>query len=527
MYKKLAILIIIFNLFFISCAEKQAGKEQKKHGLEEDRTVYNNNVVNSVKEVYITILPAEDLSGKYPYTFAELNKNITEEIAVKVLFQEGKDGGPKAGYYGYGLTDGNGIMKLRGQSARITEQKSYKIELNKKGGLWNGYKVVNLNKHPFDSIRIRNKLSFDLIKSVPKITSLRTQFVHLFIRDLSEGDYQQEYKDYGLFTHVENLDTDFLKNRGLDPKGSLYKVENFEFYRYPDKLKLKSDNDYQEEIFEDVLEIKGNDDHTKLIHMLNDVNNNYKHINDIISEHFDRDNYLAWLAISLLSGNVDTASRNFFLYSPKDSNIWYFLPWDFDKALGGYRHPAEWQKGVSNYWGVVLHRRFLENRENVRELSQKVDSLTKVFTGENTRVLLGAYQPVATYFLSREPDNQNRPVNLEAIRVEFERLPQTILKNRQIYYQSLEKPMPVHMGRPIDLGKYYIFKWDRSYDLQGDLIKYSIDISTTPGFCKLSQDIRKPGKDGIRRETSGKPLSTMGKTGQPVNWKRCRKSHDI
>lgn len=492
--ERIALLIISILLIAASCIIKPVvDQKQDVNGLIEDQVSYKDDTRDSVKEVYITVLPAKDQSKKYAHTFTELNRDTdfkdNVEIEVKILFQEGKDGSVKPGYYGFGLTDSNGRMKLRGHSTRNSAQKSYKVNLTKKAGLWHGCEIINLSKHPFDLIRIRNKLSFDYLKFVPGLTSSKTQFVHLYIKDLSEGDFEQEFKDYGLFTHVENIDTDFLKNHGLDKKGSLYKAENFEFFRYLEKIMVKTNADYKEEFFEEVLEIKGNDDHEKLIHMLDDVNNKSKHINKTIEEHFDIDNYLTWLGVNLLLGNRDTNSQNFYLYSPTDSDKWYFIPWDFDGAWGYYEQRgnkednlAAWQEGISNYWGSVLHRRFFKNKNNIEALSQKIESLMEVFTEENTRMLLDTYRPIISNFLSRKPDMERHPWGLEAIDQEFERLPTLIEENRKIYYKSLEKPMPVHMANPFNFGTYHIFKWDQSYDLQGDLIEYSIDISDSPGF---------------------------------------------
>lgn len=499
--KKLKLGLLYFILALTVVVFVSPGqKEQKMNGFKENRAVYRNDSADSVKEVFITVFPADKQSKKYSHTFKELNADEDwrddVEIAVRVLFQEGKDGSPQKGFFGYGLTDANGVMELRGRSTRRDEQKSYRIKLKKDGGLWTGYETVNLNKHPYDAIKVRNKLSFDYLKSVPGITSLRTQFVHVYIKDYSQEDYNQDFKDFGLFTQVENMDTDFLKNHGLDAKGSLYKAENFEFFRYPDKLKLKTDDEYQEETFEEILGIGGSDDHAKLLGMLNDVNNKLNHINQTIAEHFDRDNYITWLAVNILLGNIDTNSQNYYLYSPRDSKTWYFLPWDFDGAWGFYDQDeyekAPWQEGVSNYWGNVLHRRFFQNRANIIELNQKIESLRKIFTEKNTEKLLEAYQPVVTPFLTKSPDKQ-KEWPLHKIREEFARLPGLIEKNRQAYYQNIQKPMPVHMGRPVDLGKNYIFTWEHSYDFQGDLISYSVDVSNSPDFKAILRH-----REGIR-----------------------------
>jgi len=476
-------------LFLLSCS-KDDGMTDIDRTIEDDDSVYDGINDTEVKELYVTVLNTEGSSKKYDYTLQQVNDNYTglsgdEEPVVRVIFQEGQNGSIEKGNYGYGITDYNGTMELRGQSSRLAELKSYKIELNKRA-LWDGYQVVNLNKHPFDDIRIRNKLSFDLIKDVPNITSLKTRFVHLFVKDYSQGDYSQPYVDYGLYTQSERIDRDYLENHGLDRAGNLYKAENFEFYRYEDTLRLEDDIDYNEKDFEDILEIKNGTDHSKLLKMLDDVNNKYIHINTVIDEHFERENLLTWMAINILTDNIDTASRNYFLYSPSDSDIWYFLPWDYDKGLGAYSdNRGLWQKGVSNYFGNVLIRRFLENKENFQDLSKKVDEVYKIMSHDKVEKLVNSYEPIALEYLQREPDNLGGIVDIEEVKEEFAKLPDEVDENYREYYESIEKPMPVFIGDPFVYGNYIQFTWSDSYDFQGDEISYTLEVSDSVEFDNI------------------------------------------
>lgn len=476
-------------LFLLSCSKDNAITDVDR-SIEDDDTVYEGINDTEVKELYVTVLNTEGSSKKYDYTLQQVNDNYTglsgdEEPVVRVIFQEGQNGSVEKGNYGYGITDYNGTMELRGQSSRLAELKSYKIELNKRA-LWDGYQVVNLNKHPFDDIRIRNKLSFDLIKDVPNITSLKTQFVHLFVKDYSQGDYSQSYVDYGLYTQSERIDRDYLENHGLDRAGNLYKAENFEFYRYEDTLRLEDDIDYNEKDFEDILEIKNGTDHSKLLNMLDDVNNKYVHINTVIDKHFDRENLLTWMAINILTDNIDTASRNYFLYSPSDSDIWYFLPWDYDKGLGAYSdNRGLWQKGVSNYFGNVLIRRFLENKENFQDLSKKVDEVYEIMSHDKVEKLVNSYEPIALEYLQREPDNLGGYVDIEEVKEEFAKLPDEVDENYREYYESIEKPMPVFIGDPFVYGNYIQFSWSDSYDFQGDEISYTLEVSDSVEFDNI------------------------------------------
>jgi len=475
-------------LIIISAAEKITINSP----IVDNENIYSN-ADNSgvVKELYITVMPINGQPENSAFTFSELNELIYEDIKVNVIFQEGINGMSNPGQFGFGLTDANATMELRGQSSRRLDQKSYKINLDKNVGFWEGFQTINLSKHSRDPVKIRNKLSFDLFKGVSNFTSLRTQFVHVFIKDFSQENYSQEYVDYGLFTLIENVDKDFLKNHGLDNKGSLYKAENFEFYRYPGNITFKEDNNYKKSEFEQILEIKGNDDHSKLIAMLDDVNNSYLHINEVIEKYFDRENYLTWLAVNFLVGNIDTSSRNYYLYSPTDSNKWYFLPWDYDGTWGWYEklgqesYIAPWQSGVSNYWGVVLHQRFLKNDQNRADLVKKVEELSALFTTEKIVTLIDGYKLLITEYLMREPDNEIIKGSEAIMDAEFELIVSSIEANKLKFFQSLEKPMPVFMGSPTNIGDYITFNWTKSYDFQNDQLEYIIEISKTPDFHEL------------------------------------------
>ena len=73
---------------------------------------------------------------------------------------------------------------------------------------------------------------------------------------------------------------------GLDKNGQLYKVNYFEFYRDEDVIKLADDPDYDQAKFEEKLEIKGDNDHTKLIAMLNDLNDYSVPMSEILGKYF-------------------------------------------------------------------------------------------------------------------------------------------------------------------------------------------------------------------------------------------------
>ena len=54
-------------------------------------------------------------------------------------------------------------------------------------GKWRGQRTIALNKHMGEGLRFRNKMAYDLIKGIDQMMGLRTQFVHLYVKDETSG----------------------------------------------------------------------------------------------------------------------------------------------------------------------------------------------------------------------------------------------------------------------------------------------------------------------------------------------------
>ncbi len=464
--------------------------------LVEHRQVYSNDQPGSLIHMYLTVTK-DNLTASPPVTWSQLNeiklaKDNTPDREMNVIIQEGSEKGPESGYFGSGANKANASIRLRGKTTLGASQKSYKIELGGSAGEWRDQRTINLVKHAYDFSRLRNKLSFDLIKTIPDITSLRTQFVQLHVRDLTSGAGDQGFVDYGLYTQVEQPNKSFLRTHGLDPYAHLYKPVFFEFYRYPEQLKKVDDPAYDKASFETIMETKGDKDHTKLLRMLDDVNDMTQDIDKVFEKHFDKDNFYTWMAVNILMDNVDTNSQNYYLYSPLNSEKWYFLPWDYDGAWGIYETPGSpdeyrmpWRQGLSTYWNNVLHNRLFKNPQNVELLTAKMKEISAYINEENTRKQIEIYKPITNLFVHRPPDigYMNRPI--EYYQMELERLPKLPALSEQRYMTSLQTPMPFYMGVPVRVDGQLEFVWDPSYDLQGDDLTYRIQIARDPGMEKL------------------------------------------
>lgn len=425
---------------------------------------------------------------------------------IEVSFQEGDFGQAQP-------AGSTGVLKVRGQSTRLTGQKSLKLELFDRAGLWRGQRELNLNKHPYDLSRIRNKVAFDLLAGIPHMTSLRTLFVGLTLNGES----------LGLFTHVENPDKRFLASHGLDGSGHLYKPKFFEFYQYPSHLKSASDPEYSEQLFEQILEIKGSRDHQKLLAMLADLNNDDIPFDRVMAKHFNADNAITWFATTILLGNLDTRTQNYYLYSPSNSATWHFLPWDFDGGFDFYGMPVEAPnhkdrhvlRGLGNWWGSVFHRRFIQSPELMARLLDRVDSIYQDrMTPEKMSALIEPLRAVARPWISTPPDRYSLPVvdydESEAEwEVEIERL-----KTRPHYYKTnllevIKRPMPMFLGNPEPVGDSWRFAWDNSFDLQGDPFLFDFELSRGPSFAAGEIVVRQAGL----AETSTSVAKTLAPAG--------------
>jgi hypothetical protein len=465
--------------------------------LVEDRRIYSRDKADSMIDLYITVQRAGNKPEEFYYLNTEKNDVNAEEHGVEIIIQEGDPSGPQAGKLGFNDRTANALMTIRGSSTRYLKQRNYKIKLFNATGLFRDVSTIDLEKHALDLTHVRNKLSFDLFKNIPDITSLRTQFIHLHVKDLSTDSPKNIFEDYGLYEQVEAPSKTYLKSHGLDVNGALYKARDFEFYQYKDSLKLATDPNYDPNKFNEILQIKGSNDHARLIQMLKEINDINLDINGVVDKFFDRDNLLTWLAATILMGNQDTRSQNFFLYNPSNSQKFYFLPWDYDDGWGRtltwqgsqYSIPAKF--GIQNYWGMILFQRMFKDPGNVQQLSDKVDEIYKTYINKDkAKELLSIYYPALSKFTMNMPDVQDTPVTKEQYDKEWDRITDLPEANRNLYYQNLKKPMPFFLGEPVVTDNKINFNWDSAYDLRGLDITYDFIIATDSNMSSVVSEAK-------------------------------------
>ncbi len=509
------IIFVLFIIAFLSiegCGNKETAEQgspdaaptQMLSGTEQldamtvidDKSVYSADDTDSIVYFYVTVRYGSEARGTN-HTFTEVNSavrfmdeaHVNNDVLAEALVQVGDKNGPKEGMLGYGETRSNATIRIRGNSSSTLPVKSYKLKLDDGAGLWRGQSNIALNKHAFDPTRFRNKLYFDILKEIPEVPSLRTQFAILYIKDETAGE--TEFKNYGFYTQVEVPTKKYLKNHGMDSSGYLYKMISFNWEKN-DAIKNFGDPDFDLEAMDNVVSCRGREDNTKLLKLIDMVNDLSIDINDIIDTYFDRENYITWLAYNILMGNVDTTMQNYYLYSPLNGNKWYFIAWDGDGALchrqsvmmGTDKNNADWEVGISNYWNVLLHQRFLKYASNRKQLAEKVEELYGWLNKDYIAAKAEEYNSIVEQYVTQMPDLLHLRYTIE----ERDTIVDTLAEEIEYYYEkfqsSLTALMPFWGYQVVNEAGLLRFSWGEAYDFSAKPVTYTITISKYPDMSE-------------------------------------------
>ncbi len=459
--------------------------------LRDNAELYNVYDDSGIVTMYLTVSRGND-SENTNHSWAEINHySVYDYEAMGVsryqvngLLQVGDENGPVAGELGYDTLAPNATVQIRGQTSSQNDQKNYKIKLKKNKGSWRGQRTIALNKHMGEGLRFRNKMAYDLIKGIDQMMGLQTQFVHLYVKDLTNSA-NGVFEDYGLYTQVEQLNKTALKTHGVDPNGQLYKINAFEFYRHEDVIRLTSDPAYDQTAFEKLLEIKGNSDHSKLIKMLDTLNDETASMNDqLFTRYFDIENIAYWMAFQLLTGNTDTQNRNVYLYSPQNSSKWYLWDWDNDGMLRRrereiiqFSDSESWERGVSNYWGNILFRRCLQTQSYRDMLDAAMKELFAYMNEARIQSMLEHYRSVTEKYVWQMPDQINVPITHDEYENVLQSIWPEIEENYNYYWESYRKPMPFYIGVPQAANGQLHLIWDSSYNFEVEDLYYTVELA--------------------------------------------------
>jgi spore coat protein H len=239
----------------------------------------------------------------------------------------------------------------RGSHIREFKKKSYHIAFHKPK-FFNGAHEMHLNAEYNDPSFIRNKLSFDFFSTIG-VLAPQSRHIFLYVNGMPEGVYLQ----------IESVDKQFLTNRNLDQGAILYAIDgdaNFSLISDYDKKPKKSlDQGYE-------LKCGNEDDVIALQDLIYTINTLSKEeFNKEITNHFDIDKYLRWLAGIVCTQNYDGFVHNYSLYRNHSTGIFEIMPWDYDATWGRDVNGEEMEYDYLRIQGFnTLTARILADPEN-------------------------------------------------------------------------------------------------------------------------------------------------------------------
>jgi len=251
---------------------------------------------------------------------AEENRDIDIYVEAEVTFSNSKLDQ---------VTVDRAGLRLRGNTARRYDKRSYKIDFREFGGEnFRSYKKLNLKPNVVDPSHIRELVSMHLYRLM-NIPSQRVAPSILYIND--------EYK--GVYLNVEQIDDEFIDKRYGSEEGFLYKCSQ--------GMSLA----YKEEVYDDKkITSKMNesaDDRNELSHFIDILNNTSDEtFKEEIEKIFDVNSFIRQMAVEAIIGHWDGYSwfnNNYYLFYNPNNMKFEFIPYDSDNTFG--------VNFTSNDWG--------------------------------------------------------------------------------------------------------------------------------------------------------------------------------
>ena len=137
--------------------------------VQDKKAWYSDEDDYSVVTMYLTVREGSAGDGTN-YTWEEVNAHSIfhyrelgiERYRVAGILQVGDENGPIKGMLGYNDLLPNSVVQVRGNTTSTSAQKSFKVEVYKGKGFWREQRTIILNKHIYDPVRFRNKLTYEI-----------------------------------------------------------------------------------------------------------------------------------------------------------------------------------------------------------------------------------------------------------------------------------------------------------------------------------------------------------------------------
>jgi spore coat protein H len=256
-------------------------------------------------------------------------------------------------------------LRFRGSSSRFLPKKAFNIRFEQPQDLLYGSERMNLNAMYTDPSMMREKLSFMLWHTLEQPAS-RTRYFDFWLNGIYEG----------LHFHIQRVDEWLLAMNGLNPDGTLVRDE----FRDNRDLGDSSfghdygdlDADEREALLADNFNYRGDPewDHVRELIDWVQATPAGPGFAEEFAERIEVDNFVDWLVLHWLVGDIDSFGDDYWLYLDHDDPDakWIFIPWDKDLSFGSHWRDGfftdndffNYESALSGGWNNRLIAKFLD-----------------------------------------------------------------------------------------------------------------------------------------------------------------------
>lgn len=318
-------------------------------------------------------------------------------------------------------------FRFRGNTSRYHPKKSLNVRFEHSQPFLFNSSRMNLNAMYTDPSGMREKLAWDMFHKLDQPAS-KARYFALYINENYEG----------LGIHVQRVDEDLLNQSGLNPNGTMVRdltrrnhealgIDRQSMFGHD----LSREADYGA-FLSQAFNTRWQADWNALADFLQWVHDTPpgEDFYDGFMERVDADNFIDWIAIHYIIGDVDAFGDDYWLYrSPSQGSKWMFIPWDHDLSFGrnerddltenrdfgqygnglrqlsdffAYEYPID-----DGGWDNQLINSFLETPELREKLLSRMDELIHdVFTKEYFRSEIDAHLGAISKWMELQPGEE-------------------------------------------------------------------------------------------------------------------------
>ncbi len=270
------------------------------------------------------------------------------------------DGGGRAAVFYDGVLYDNVFVRLRGDTTTDQPKKSFKFVFNDGYHLRltpDGYMVdeINVNSNVRDYSHLHQTLAWEAFRDAGTPYSIAFP-----TRVERNGAF------YGIYTLVEQPESQYFERQGLDWQGALYKVNRNDLASHTEGVEKKTRKD---------------EDFSDLQALVDGIHQNEGARTRYLYDNVNLPAVLNFLAVSAVIHDWDFLSKNHYLYrDTRGTGEWMFLPWDKDLTFsrpasddlnshplhGTEAHPAVYVEFDISSWNHLIDA--LLTTPSVREM---------------------------------------------------------------------------------------------------------------------------------------------------------------